>query len=295
VRVGIDIGGTKVAAIALDAWGMTLAQARREVPRDYGATLGAMRDLTSQLESDAGRAAERIGISVPGMISDVGVPVRAVNLPWLEGRPLAGDLRASLRRPVRVANDANCFALSEAVDGAAAGHLTVFGAILGTGVGGAIVIGGTPVAGANAVAGEWGHNPLLPDDDCVGPAVLCGCGQSGCIETWLNGAALARDYAATAGERLDAQAIAARAAAGEAAAGGVIGRYESRLARALATVINLLDPDVIVLGGGLSEVESLYRHVPTLWGAHCVAPSPRTALVRALHGPHSGMRGAAWL
>jgi fructokinase len=217
------------------------------------------------------------------------------NLPWLEGRPLQRDLQAAVRCPVRIANDANCFALSEAVDGAAAGAGVVFGAILGTGVGGGIVVGGRPLAGANAIAGEWGHNPLPETHAEDGPPVTCGCGRSGCIESWLNGAALTRDYRDVTGGEGSAAAIARLAEQGDAAACTALARYQRRLATALAGIINILDPDVIVLGGGLSAIASLYARVPELWAPLVVAPQPQTRLVPARFGPESGLRGAAWL
>jgi fructokinase len=229
------------------------------------------------------------------MIGAGGELIRVVNLPWVEGRPLRSDLEQAVGVPVAIANDANCFALSEAVDGAAAGASVVFGATLGTGVGGGIVVAGQPLAGANAIAGEWGHNPLplvAPED---GPPITCGCGRSGCVETWLNGAALARDFARVAGRTADGREIARLAAQGGPAALAALACYQRRLAIALAGVVNLLDPDVIVLGGGLSAIPSLYSEVPRLWLPLIVAPAPRTRLVPARFGAESGLRGAAWL
>jgi fructokinase len=262
------------------------------VPRDYRDTLDALIEMTGAL-ADTHGAARSAGIALPGMIGAAGELVRVVNLPWLEGRPLRADLQRALGLPVALGNDANCFALSEATDGAAAGASVVFGVILGTGVGGGIVVDGRVIAGANAIAGEWGHNPL-PETD-AGPPQLCGCGRTGCIETWLNGAALARDHEERTGRALDAAAIARLAEAGDADAQAAIARFAQRLARALAVIINILDPDVIVLGGGLASIESLYVQVPQLWSQFCVAPRPRTRLVRAQFGPESGLRGAAWL
>ncbi len=294
MRAGFDIGGAKIAAIALDEDGAELKRCRAKVPRDYDATVRVLGEIVTQLEGGRERAAS-VGISLPGMISGAGEVVRIANLPWLRGRPFAADLEAALDRPVRIANDANCFALSEATDGAAAGARMVFGVILGTGVGGGIVLDGRLYAGANAVAGEWGHNPLPGYDGSEGRAVQCGCGRTGCIETWLNGAAIARDYRAASGREAEASGVARLADDGDAEARAVLTRYEGRLARALAGVINVLDPDVIVLGGGLSEIPSLYANVPRLWRDYTVAPEPCTCLVRAAHGPASGMRGAAWL
>ena len=295
IRIGFDIGGSKLAVIALGHDGDELACDRCPVPRAYPATLDALVAMTARYERARGDA-RTVGIALPGMIGADGELVRVVNLPWLEGRPLRADLQRLLGLPVAIANDANCFALSEAMDGAAAGAAVVFGVILGTGVGGGIVVGGRVIAGANAIAGEWGHNPL-PETGTPGPAQLCGCGRRGCIETWLNGAALARDYRTDAGleVEVDAAEVARRAVAGDRQARAAMARYEERLAAALAGIINILDPDVIALGGGLASIDSLYRQVPKLWSRFCVAPQPKTRLVRARFGPESGLRGAAWL
>jgi fructokinase len=292
IRIGFDIGGSKLAAIALDARGAELGRDRQAVPRDYRGTLAMLIGMT---ETRAQGAACSVGIALPGMIGAAGELRRVVNLPWLEGMPLRADLQHALRRPVAIANDANCFALSEAVDGAAAGAGVVFGAILGTGVGGGIVVDGKVLAGANAIAGEWGHNPLPDPGADAGPAQTCGCGRTGCIETWLNGAALARDYRARSGRAAPAVEVARLAAAGDDDATVALARFEQRLAVALAGIINVLDPDVIVLGGGLASIASLYDRVPALWRDLCVAPEPGTRLVRARFGPESGLRGAAWL
>jgi fructokinase len=294
IRIGFDIGGSKLAAIALDAAGGELARARRDVPRSYDATVEAVGAVVSGFERAHGPAAA-VGIAVPGMIGADGSPIRAVNLPWLQARPLGADLTRALGKPVAIANDANCFALSEAIDGAAAGADVVFGAILGTGVGGGIVIGQKPLAGRNAIAGEWGHNPLPGTDAADGAPVVCGCGRTGCIETWLNGAALARDYHGIAGQKIAGPEIARLAAAGDAAALTALARYQRRLAIALAGIVNILDPEVIVLGGGLSAIASLYAEVPKLMAPLVVAPQPKTRLVPARFGPESGLRGAAWL
>jgi fructokinase len=294
VRIGFDIGGSKLAVIALDHDGAELARDRRPVPRNYPETLEALVAMTAQCERTHG-VARSVGIALPGMIGAGGELVSVVNLPWLECRPLRLDLQRRLGKPVAIANDANCFALSEAIDGAAAGAAVVVGVILGTGVGGGIVVGGRIIAGANAIAGEWGHNPL--PEMGTGAAQVCGCGRIGCIETWLNGAALARDYRAGAGlgPEVDAVEVVRRAVAGERQARAAMARFEQRLAAALAGIINILDPDVIVLGGGLASIDSLYRQVPKLWSRFCVAPQPKTRLVRARFGPESGLRGAAWL
>jgi fructokinase len=232
---------------------------------------------------------------MPGQIDAGGALLRVVNLPWLERRPLGADLARALGRPVAIANDANCFALSEAIDGAAAGADVVFGATLGTGVGGGIVIWRRPLTGANAVAGEWGHNPLPEANVDDGPPQGCACGRTGCIETWLNGAALARDYRNVSGREIAAPEVARLAEQGEADARTALTRYQRRLALALAGIINILDPDIVVLGGGLSSIASLYAEVPKLWAPLVVAPEPRTRLVPARFGPESGLRGAAWL
>jgi fructokinase len=293
IRIGFDIGGSKIAAIALDQRGRQLARLRRDVPRDYHATLAALVGLCHELQHHG--SARSIGIGMPGLIGADGSLIRVVNLPWLQGRPLQRDLQEAVQCPVQIANDANCFALSEAVDGAAAGARVVFGAILGTGVGGGIVVEGKPLAGANAIAGEWGHNPLPGTAAADGPAVVCGCGRTGCIESWLNGAALARDYRTVSGGENSAATIARLAEQGEPEARTALARYQRRLAAALATLINVLDPDVIVLGGGLSSIASLYAEVPKLWVPLVVALQPQTKLVPARFGPESGLRGAAWL
>ncbi len=294
IRIGFDIGGSKIAALALDAAGGELARTREDVPRDYAGTLGALLRTVEALVRAHGPAASA-GIAMPGLIGADGTPVRAVNLPWLAGRPLRADLEQALGLPVAVANDANCFALSEATDGAAAGAAVVFGATLGTGVGGGIVVAGRPLVGANAIAGEWGHNPLPLPDPAAGAAVVCGCGRRGCIESWLNGAAFARDYARIAGRTAPGPEIARLAAAGDGQARAALDAYGQRLALALAGVVNLLDPDVIVLGGGLSSLPGLYQLVPRLWAPLIVAPEPRTRLLPARFGAESGLRGAAWL
>jgi fructokinase len=293
IRIGFDIGGSKLAALAMDRDGRELGRTRQDVPRSYAATIETVRAVVAAFEGVHGPAGA-VGIAMPGMIGPGGEPIRAVNLPWLERRPLGADLARALGRPVAIANDANCFALSEAIDGAAAGAQVVFGATLGTGIGGGIVVRGRPLPGGNAIAGEWGHNPLAADI-ADGPPLRCGCGRTGCIETWLNGAALARDYRSIAGRKAGGPEIARLAEQGEPAARGALARYRRRLAAALAGIINVLDPDVIVLGGGLSAIASLYAEVPKLWGPLVVAPEPKTRLVPARFGPESGLRGAAWL
>ena len=269
---------------------------------DYDATLAAIAGLVADLEREAGAettagatVGATVGIGIPGMVSPATGLVKNANSTWLIGQPFDRDLAARLKRPVRVANDANCFALSEAVDGAAAGADPVFGVILGTGVGGGLVVGGRPVVGANAIGGEWGHNPLPWPRDDERPGPRCYCGQHGCIETFLSGPGLQRDHERAGGAAGDAAQIARRAAAGEAAAGATLARYAERLARALAHVVNIVDPEVIVLGGGLSNIDGLTEDVPRAWGRHVFSDSVATRLVRAAHGDASGVRGAAWL
>ncbi len=293
MRIGFDIGGTKLAAVALDEAGHEIARERAAVPRSFDGVIDAVVETVASLE--AGRAtAPRVGISIPGVITRDGGLAQAVNLPWLEDKPLHATLESRLGRPVALANDANCFALSEATDGAAAGAEVVFGVILGTGVGGGVVVGGRVLVGPNANAGEWGHNPW-PAAPGTGHVCACGRFADGCVETWLNGRALTRDYVAAGGAEIDAAAIGARAAGGEAKARAAVDAYADRLAQALAVVINLLDPDAIVLGGGLSEIGALYDLVPARWSRWANVPAPRNKLVRARFGPESGLRGAARL
>ena len=301
MHIGIDIGGTKLAALGLDDDGAERARRRQPVPDDFDGLVDTIAGTVERLAA-AGVRAPSVGVSIPGIITRGGEIGMIVNLPWLEGRPLRQALEARLGCPVALANDANCFALSEATDGAAAGAGVVFGAILGTGVGGGLVVGGDLLVGVNASAGEWGHNPWpgpwpgpWPTPGGGGQPCACGRYPQGCVETWLNGAALVRDYAALGGGPATAEAIGARAAAGEAPATDAVARYAARLAAALAGVINLLDPDVIVLGGGLSEIAALYDLVPAAWGAHAGVARPATTLVRARFGPESGLRGAARL
>jgi fructokinase len=296
VRIGIDLGGTKIEGLVIEQGGRQLARRRVATPRgDYPATLSAIAGLVAALEHEAG-ARGTVGVAMPGTISPTTGLVKNANSTWLNGRPLADDLPRLLDRPVRFANDANCFALSEATDGAAADAGVVFGVIVGTGTGGGLVVDGRVVVGANAIAGEWGHNalPLPHDDERPGPP--CYCGRRGCIETFLSGPALAREYARAAGESVaDARSVAARGAAGEAAAVRCLERYVDRFARALASVINVIDPDAIVLGGGLSNIDLLYDAVPRAWGRYVFSDRVDTGLVRAMHGDSSGVRGAAWL
>ena len=300
MRIGIDLGGTKIEGIALAGDGRELDRRRVAAPRgNYDDTIRAIVDLVAAIEKachdEASPARSTIGIGIPRTISPATGLIKNANSTWLIGHRLDDDLSRALGRPVRLANDANCFALSEATDGAAAGASSVFGVIIGTGTGGGVVINGQIVVGANAVAGEWGHNPLPAPDDDERPGPPCYCGRSGCIETFLSGPALARDYIAHGGNDLAAADVAARADAGDPRAIAALDRYERRFARAIASVINIIDPDVIVLGGGLSNIASLYTRVPALWGPHVFSDHVVTRLVRARHGDASGVRGAAWL
>lgn len=297
MRIGIDLGGTKIEGIVLSDDGSEVARQRIATPPGaYDAIVDAVGGLVEALERHAGGRCS-VGIGTPGAISPVTGLIKNANSTRLIGHPLDADLARRLGRPVRLANDANCFAVSEATDGAAAGLDVVFGVILGTGVGAGVVIGGRPIGGLHAIAGEWGHNPLPEPADDERPGTLCYCGRHGCIETWLSGPALARQFEAFTGRLLTAQAIADAAEAGDPAAGALIERYCARLARCLAGVINILDPDAIVLGGGLSGVAAIYRRVPQLW-TRFVFSEPahvRTRLLRPRHGDSSGVRGAAWL
>jgi len=294
-RIGVDLGGTKIEAIALAADGSIPVRFRVATPRhDYQGTLAAIASLVHRIEGQIGERAT-VGMGMPGAISPATGLVKNANSTWLNGQPLSEDLSSLLGRPVRFANDANCFALSEASDGAAAGMPCVFGVIVGTGTGGGVVVNGQPLTGPNAIAGEWGHNGLPRPrlDEVPGPP--CYCGHHGCIETFLSGPALARDHFEATGERLDPAEIAQRAECGVAGAIATFERYEDRMARALASVINMLDPDVIVLGGGMSNVGRLYERVPARWSRYVFSDRVDTRLVPPLHGDSSGVRGAAWL
>jgi fructokinase len=297
MRIGVDLGGTKIEAVALAADGRELFRQRVAAPqRDYARSVGAIVDLVTALESHTGQRGS-VGVGIPGVISPATGLVKNANSTWLIGHPLADDLSRALNRPVRLANDANCFALSEATDGAGARAPVVFGVILGTGTGGGVVVNGQIVEGANLIGGEWGHNPLPSPGDEERPGPSCYCGRHGCIETFLSGPGLTRDHAMATGEMLDPAAIVARADAGEGdpRAIATLTRYHDRLARALGSIINVLDPHVIVLGGGLSNIDSLYDAVPKRWGVYVFSDRVDTKLVRAKHGDASGVRGAAWL
>jgi fructokinase len=295
MRIGIDLGGTKIEGVALDAEGHEIARVRVPTPRqDYVGTLDAIAGIVHTIEQRVGGPGS-VGVGMPGIISPATGLVKNANSTWLIGQPFDRDLAQRLQRPVRLANDANCFALSEATDGAGAGASTVFGVILGTGVGGGIVINGRVLEGAHRIAGEWGHNPLPAPRDDERPGPACYCGRSGCIETFLSGPGLAADTARRTGRLDDALSIAGAAESGDTEAAAALNRYGDRLARALATVINVIDPEVIVLGGGLSNIAALYAAVPARWGPYVFSDEVHTRLVRARHGDSSGVRGAAWL
>ena len=320
---GIDLGGTKIELIALDAAGEELLRRRVPTPQnDYAATVAAIATLVHEAEAEL-KQGGTVGIGTPGAISPATGRMKNANSTCLNGQPLKEDLERTLARPVRLTNDANCLALSEATDGAAAGAAVVFGVILGTGVGGGIVVNGQVLDGANAIAGEWGHSPLpyfqfahtqadrastglhpatgealihpWPSPREFDAAPACYCGKKGCIETWLSGRALAADHVRYGGEALPAHEIAQLAQAGYGPCNATLMRYEERLARALAGVINLLDPDVIVLGGGVSNIKRLYDTVPKLWARYVFSDRIDTKLVAPQHGDSSGVRGAARL
>lgn len=305
LRIGIDLGGTKIEGLALDDDGREIDRRRVPAPRgNYDDTVRAVSELVTTIETTV-HAKGSVGVGIPGAISPATGLIKNANSTWLNGRRLAEDLSRALGRDVRLANDANCFALSEASDGAAAGAAVVFGVIIGTGTGGGVVVNGQIVVGENAIGGEWGHNPLPAPEDDERPGAPCYCGRSGCIETFLSGPALARDYlvqsglasggVAPGGGDLTAADVAARASSGDPLAERCLDRYERRFARAIASIINVLDPNVVVLGGGLSNIARLYERVPMLWGRHIFSDHVTTRLVRAQHGDASGVRGAAWL
>ena len=296
LRLGIDLGGTKIEIAALDGQGRFLLRERVATPQgDYTATLRAIAQLVAQAERRLGVAGLPLGMGIPGSLSPLTGRVRNANSTVLNGQPLRQDLERVLNRPLRLENDANCLALSEATDGAGAGAEVVFAAILGTGVGAGIAVRGQVLHGRNGIAGEWGHNPLPPLPGEQRTPRHCWCGRMDCVETWLSGPALAADHAAASAQALDAAQIVAAMRAGDAAARASVERYAQRLARALASVVNLLDPDVIVLGGGMSNVTELYEWVPPMWAPQVFSDSVRTRLLPARHGDSSGVRGAAWL
>jgi fructokinase len=295
MRLGIDLGGTKIEIVALDEAGRIILRERTSTPKaDYDASIGAICDLVHAAEARLGRRGS-VGVAIPGTISPKTGLVKNANSTALIGHTLDQDLAQALARPVRTANDANCFALSEASDGAAAGAEIVFGIIAGTGVGGGVCIGGRVLIGAHAIAGEWGHNPLpRPRADEV-PGPDCYCGRKGCIESWCSGPALAAQFESATGRRLAAHEIAALAAQGDADASRTMEDFLDRFARSIAHLVNILDPDVIVLGGGLSNIEMLYRELPGRVEPYAFSPEGATRIVKNMHGDSSGVRGAAWL
>ena len=295
MRIGVDVGGTKIETIALAEDGGVLRRHRIATPRgDYDATLRAIGALVADVESTTQQQGS-VGVAIPGTISTATGLVKNANSTWLIGRPLGRDLSTLLGRPVRFANDANCFALSEATDGAAAGASSVFGVIVGTGTGGGLVVNQRVVVGANGIAGEWGHNPMPWPRSGEWPGPACYCGRTGCIETLLSGPGLSRDFERVTRESVPAEDIVARADRGDLNATLCLERYEDRFARALASVINIFDPEVIVLGGGLSNIDRLYPAIQGRWSAFVFSDVLSTRLVKAAHGDSSGVRGAAWL
>jgi fructokinase len=295
VAIGVDLGGTKIEVVALDDKGAELLRRRRATPRGtYQGTLDAIAGMVEEAERDLGCRAT-VGIGHPGAVSPATGLIKNANSTWLNDRPLDRDLMARMGRTIAFANDANCLGLSEATDGAGAGARVVFAVILGTGVGGGIAVHGKVLTGPNAIAGEWGHNPLPWPADDERPGPPCYCGLAGCVETWLSGPGLAGDHARATGVELSAPQIVAGAEEGDARCLASLERYEDRLARALATVINLLDPDVVVLGGGVSNIGRLYDRVKLLWPRYVFSDTVRTRLLPPVHGDSSGVRGAAWL
>lgn len=289
IRIGVDFGGTKIEAAALDREGRFLARVRAPSPPSYEAALEGVRALVAETERQSASRAAAVGVCGPGSVSPAGGLIRNANSTHLNGRPFPEDLAQMLQRPVRYANDADCLALSEASDGAAAGAGVVFGAILGTGCGGGLVAHGRPIPGANRFAGEWGHTPLPWAGPAEHPGPRCWCGRLGCLELWISGSGFARAAGRPSRE------VMAAARAGDADAGAEFDRYLDRLARGLAVVCDILDPDVIVLGGGMSNVEEIYPRLPAAIGRHVFSDCFTTPIRKALHGDSSGVRGAAWL
>jgi fructokinase len=295
MRIGVDLGGTKIEIAALDAGGRIVLRERFPSPlADYDATVRAVRDGVLKAEAELGAACS-VGLGIPGTISPATGLVKNANSTWLNGKPFDVDVAEALNRPIRMANDANCFALSEAADGAGKDKRVVFGAILGTGVGGGIAVDARILTGPNAVAGEWGHNPLPWADPSEKPGPLCFCGKHGCIETWLSGPGLAADFAHAAGRQSIAAEIAVAASRGDVQAEAALARYETRLAKALAHLVNILDPDIIVLGGGLSNLDRLYTNVFPQLAHYAFSDTIKTPIMRNRWGDSSGVRGAAWL
>ena len=297
MRIGIDLGGTKIEGILLGPDGEELARHRIPTPKgDYTGTVQAIASLVREMDALAkSPTPSTVGIGIPGAISPASGLIKNANSTCLIGNALDQDVATAIGREVRLANDANCLTVSEAVDGAAAGAHVVYGVILGTGVGGGIAVDGRVLTGPNAITGEWGHNPLPWPRDDERPGAACYCGLHGCIETFLSGPGLTRDHEAVTGTHLDSATIVSLAHDGDLECDATLQRYEERLARALATVINMLDPDAIVLGGGLSNIQRLYDNVPRLWHQWVFSDVVTTPLLQNIHGDSSGVRGAAWL
>jgi len=295
MRLGLDLGGTKIEIIALDK-GREMLRERIATPlSSYDDTIRAMRDLVRSTETKLGERGS-VGVAIPGALSPITGLVKNANSTRLIGHPLDRDLGAALSRPVRAANDANCFVLSEASDGAAAGADIVFGIIVGTGCGGGICVGGRVLTGAHAISGEWGHNPLpAPTPDEIAIAPHCYCGRVGCVESWISGTGLGADYARRSGNHIAAEAVAALALQGDRLASAVMEDFYDRFARSVAGIVNILDPDVIVVGGGLSNIDALYSQLPPRVESYAFSPEGRTMIVKNSHGDSSGVRGAAWL
>ena len=293
-RIGVDLGGTKIEIAALGPDGRTLVRRRAPSPGSYADTIRSLREMVGAVEAEL-NAHCSVGVGIPGAISPATGLVKNANSTWLIGHAFDKDLGAALERLVRVANDANCFPLSEAVDGAGKGARTVFGAIIGTGTGGGIAVEARVLTGPNAIAGEWGHNPLPWPNADEFPGPECYCGRRGCIETWCSGPGLAREFADVTGRRTSAAEIALAAQEGDAAANAALSRYEHRLGKALASLINVLDPDVVVLGGGLSNLDRLYTALPSIVAAYAFSDMVATPVVKNVWGDSGGVRGAAWL
>jgi fructokinase len=297
-RIGIDLGGTKIAGIVLDRRNVVLAETRRPAPREeYGRSVAAIADVVTELERaiPASDPPASIGIGMPGSVSPVSGLVQNANSTWINGQPFKRDLEAAIGRPVRLANDANCFALSEAEDGAGRGAASVFGVIIGTGCGGGVVVDGRIVEGPHAMGGEWGHTPLpwVSTEEVPGPR--CWCGRHGCMETWVSGTGLAADHARVSGGTSSGETIVAAAAGGDAAARATLDRHADRLARGLAMIANIIDPEVFVLGGGLSQLAHLYDSLPPLMARHMFTDHPQPVVRPPVWGDASGVRGAARL
>jgi fructokinase len=295
IRIGVDFGGTKIEAAALDPEGRFVARVREPNPGEYCAAIEVVVRLVAEAERDAGVSGSTVGLGMPGSISPRTGLVRNANSVWLNGTPFDRDLAEALGRPIRAQNDANCFALSEATDGAAAGADVVFGAILGTGCGGGFVVGGRLMEGVNRIGGEWGHTPLPWPSEQERGAHTCWCGRVDCLETWISGSAFRADYQSTTGRLLDGHSIVAAADAGDPDARAALERYVDRLGRAFAVICDIIDPDVIVCGGGMSNVAGLYEAAPPIVERRMFSDSFATRIVPAAHGDSSGVRGAAWL